>query len=427
MLKNFIVAICVILFAFAITAPVFSESVSLTLDGALSLTIENNSTFKQAAFSYGVAKQDADTVWREFLPAMSLSGRSTWSEEQDFSLSASMTLALKAGVPGTIRVSLAARDAARIVLEKTEADLIRQVRKKYFELLASAQTLMVTEKNLALAREQLSRVESNYRNGLASELEWLQSQYAAARLEPVLMANRQSLADGMRSLSILIGLPYDTALVLTDALSPAFPELAKPANLDELIEGRFDVRAAVVSLERAEALLFSGTLNRWAPTVTLSQSASAQGLQDEFRLPENPTFAVSVSIPLDGWIPGSDASLTHAENRLAVEKARLVLSDTRIAARKEIEELYGSLVQLREAIRINEFNQKIAARAHELSLEGYEAGLVTRNDLDEARQTLLEAELALLTARGSYQAGLIDLAYALHIDESALLGAGGMK
>ena len=56
--------------------------------------------------------------------------------------------------------------------------------------------------------------------------------------------------------------------------------------------------------------------------------------------------------------------------------------------------------------------------------EGYESGLVALTDLDEARQKSLEARFSMLNAVYLYKAALIELAYALTIEESELCVPG---
>jgi len=66
----------------------------------------------------------------------------------------------------------------------------------------------------------------------------------------------------------------------------------------------------------------------------------------------------------------------------------------------------------------------VAVRAYELSREGYESGLVTQTDLDEARQKSLEARFSVLNAVYLYKSALIELAYALTMEERELCRPG---
>ena len=81
---------------------------------------------------------------------------------------------------------------------------------------------------------------------------------------------------------------------------------------------------------------------------------------------------------------------------------------------------FDSADQLRETVRLARFNEQIALRKFELSGQGYESGLVTQGSLDEARQNYLSAQLKVLSARNALETGIIDLANALNVEETAL-------
>lgn len=417
-------------------ALVSAEPLSMSLEDALRNARDNNSSLESARITLGLTENEAASAWNVFLPSLSVSGRLSSAHalpgsgvEVDSStattatISGSASLSLQGGVGETLKQKALAKEAAQVTYRKAEADLEVQVKKTYFTLVTQQKSLEVSEKNLELAREQEKRVGENYRSGLSSELDLLSAQYTRASLEPDLLALRQTRANALKAFNILLGLPMETELVLTDSVASDAPAIIKPDSLNEYVERRFDVASAYYALQTAKSQRTASTINRYGPTLSLSESVSASANPpSELEAPKTGSLTLSVSIPLDGYIPGSSASVSAKKAAGAVERAQITLDDARRSALKEIESLFASIDQLRETVRLTEFNERIALRKYELSTQGYDSGLVTQGALDDARQNHLSAQLKVLSARNSLQTGIIDLAYAMNVEVTSLYG-----
>jgi outer membrane protein TolC len=340
------------------------------------------------------------------------------------SASAGIRLSLQAGVGETLRQTELEKNRTETVRLDAEASVVRAVKTSYYAIATEQRRLELYGKNLELAQREAAMVQKNYNAGLASELSLLQAQYAAASLEPDLLQARQEFAQTLRAFNILLGIDPDTSVVFTDTLDHNFPDVCLPGDVPERIELRADVTTARIARDAAVSRRRAGTLNRYAPSVTLSESAGVSDLQDGFSAPETGTFTLSVAIPLNGYIPGSETRIDAKELDAAVEKAEIALKDARTEAREEIRSLFDTLNRLQKSIEITRLNETVAVRAYELSREGYESGLVALTDLDEARQKSLEARFSMLNAVYLYKAALIELAYALTIEESELCVPG---
>jgi multidrug efflux system outer membrane protein len=427
-----------ILFSFLVISGIGAETRQMNLDEAVKLALANNSDLRKQRIALSVSETKAASSWNVFLPSVSLSGTvqnihafsgssPTDGTGNSVSASAGLTLSLSAGTGETLKQATIEAETALLVYRQAEAALVKTVKKSYFSLLADKADIVLSEKNLALARSQEKLIERNYQNGLASELVYLRAQYAAASLEPALLQKVKKHSNAVRSFCFVLGIPLDSAIEQSDPIPDEFPALPRPDNFEMLIESRFDVLAALLYVKKTESQKTGAALNRYAPTVSLSETTNVSALQESFRAPETGTFRVSVEIPLNGYIPGSKTNVAAKENASAVEASRISLEQTRLGAKQEIRALMDTLEQLEESIRINRMSEKIAVRAYELSEQGYNAGLVTQIELDGARQSRIEAQQNMLMARTGYKAGLIDLAFALNISETELYMRGTEK
>lgn len=419
--------------------PAFAvEPHMLSVEEAVLLALENNSAVQREKLVERVSRARADSSWNAFLPDISLTaalrnvhelaGSNSSSRADtlgtDLSASAGLRLSLQAGVGETLHQTGLEKSRAETVRAETEASVVRTVKKSYYAIATERRRLELYERNLELARRETELVQRNYNAGLASELTLLQARYAAASLEPDLLQARQEFQQTLRAFNILVGIDPEEAVTFTDTLEHNFPEVCLPGNIPERIEERADVTLARIALDNAISRRRAASLNRYAPSVSLSESVSVSGIQDGFSAPETGTFTLSVAIPLNGYIPGSATRIDGKEFDAAVERAELALNDARIEAHEEIRVLTDTLNRLQKSIELTRLNESVAVRAYELSREGYESGLVTQTDLDEARQKSLEARFSVLNAVYLYRAALIELAHALDMEENELCRSG---
>lgn len=424
-----------VFFLFIFSGIISAEPLTLSLEDSVRLALENNTAVKQERIAKAVARAKDESSWNVFLPDISLSASlrnihelagSSDHTGSDLSASAGLRLTLQPSVAETLSQTAFERKRAEVQQAEIEASVSRTVKKSYYAIATERQRLALYEKNFVLAQREASLVKKNYDAGLASELSLLQAQYAAASLEPELMKTGQEFRQTLRGFNILIGIAPETEVIFTDSLDYALPMVCLPENIEERIEARTDIVSARIALEITQSRRRAGTLNRYAPSISLSESIAMSDLQNEVSPPDTGTFNLSVSIPLNGYIPGSASSITAKEFAAAVEQAELALNEKRTQALEQISVLVDTLNRLQKSIDLTRLNESFAVRAYELSREGYDSGLVTQTDLDSTRQKSLEARFSVINAAYLYKTALIELAYALGIQESALCPPGDL-
>jgi multidrug efflux system outer membrane protein len=134
---------------------------------------------------------------------------------------------------------------------------------------------------------------------------------------------------------------------------------------------------------------------------------------------------VGVSIPVDGYIPGSSKSLSVGKSKDSVEVARINLETTLVQARQDIVNTAKNVQLLWHAVEISKLNETIAERAYQLSQEGYRAGLVSQTDMENSRQQMVSAQLSGSTSQSQYLVGVGNLANALGLQVQDVYGLFG--
>ena len=242
----------------------------------------------------------------------------------------------------------------------------------------------------------------------------LRAQYAALSAEPQLEKARSQYDSDLAAFQLLLG--SQEKYIPTGEFSLQQLQLPDAESLiASYLENRLDVIQKRQSLREAELSKTAQVLSARAPSISLSESIrmgpSGGGMSGEPSV--SGSFSVGVSIPVDGYIPGSTKSLSVDKSKDSVEVARINLETTLVQARQDIVNTAKNVQLLWHAVEISKLNETIAERAYQLSQEGYRAGLVSQTDMENSRQQMVSAQLSGSTSQSQYLVGVGNLANAL--------------
>ncbi len=332
-----------------------------------------------------------------------------------------MSLSLNAGIPAQIRSILLSYDSAEISYEEAKTQLEIQVAKTFYSLIASAINIDISKNNLLLAQSQYEQTQRNYNSGLASELSLLQAQYTVESLKPEIQKLESDYNYNLKSFYSVLGFPYDADIELSGSISIQQLYLPDASQLFVQYSGRrYDLASLENAVESAKLSKQSATLTKLAPSVSLGANWSLSDLLKPSDLIDSGSFALSVSIPLNGFIPGSSDYLSIKDSADSVTLASIALAQGRKDALLDIDKNVFEINRLWETVSVCELNEGIAERSYELAVQGYNAGLVTQTDLESERQKLLEVQQSLLQSKLDYLNAVYDLSYALQISVEEL-------
>lgn len=412
----------------------------ISLEEAQQLALEGNATLRSQQLALEASKREAQSRWNSFLPGISLSGslsnshniyspsvsgagaggtggNSSWS----WGASAGLNLSLTAGIPVQMQLASLRYELAQTNYESQRQSILSSVASSFYNLLTSTKNLTVLEDNVSLTRQQYEQARLNYNRGLSSELDMLRAQYAALSAEPQLEKARSQYESDLAAFQLLIGsqekyIPQGEFL-LQELRLPEAQDL-----VDSYLENRLDVIQKRQSLREAELSKTAQVLSAKAPSISLSENIrlSPTGSSMSGTPSVSGSFSVGVSIPVDGYIPGSSKSLSVDKSKDAVETAQINLETTLAQARQDIINKASNVKLLWHSVEIAKLNETIAERSYQLSQEGYGAGLVSQTDMENSRQQMVSAQLAGSTSQSQYLAGVEQLAIALGLQVQAV-------
>jgi outer membrane protein TolC len=445
---------------FLFTVTLQAQESSMTLEDTLQTAKENSLGLYTAEKTLGTARRNYANRGNAFYPSiqasagLSRSNSSTTAtglvpvspagngvydqvmqyekETSPVSLSAglSASLTLNPAIGDGIKYLRKALDSAGLEREEAEKALERDVKVSFYNLLYTDGSIQLTRQSMEILKGEYELALTDFRNGRISELELLNTQVAYKNMEPTLARQLTSYRELRSQFFLLLGIEGDDSIRLEGTIEvPADLDSLAPAEAD--LNSHFQVAALDNTIARTEISRKSTFHEGFYPSLSLTASLSPV-VSDPFSAEtwdtgvtepwtDNGSVSLSVSIPLDSWLPGSSVRTSLKEQENTLDTLRKQRIHTLQSVSEEVSLLYENLEDSLLNIESLELSVQVARRAWELTEEGYRKGSIefldlkeAENDLNSARQNLLAEKLSLLTT-------LFDLEYALNSSTDKLL------
>lgn len=433
---------------------------TLTLEEALSLAEENSLSARGAEKALQQAQRQYRRAGHVFYPQVTATGALSRSNEIT-EVSAMIPLqqsevmpgtgiydqymvvedelspwALSAGIQGQIALTPALVDGiqlarlnkqqAQMDQEKTLKALERDVKKSFYQILYLKASLELLEDQQETSRAQFEQTRLDYENGRVSELVLLNTEVAYKNMEPSLSALRSQYRNSLGRFALLIGLDPSQEIVLEGSIE--LPQALNAASLQgvpPLDEGDvFDLRSLSLSeemLKQNRRLSFSQNFlpllsvsASWLPAV--SDPFNGETWEDSWTEPwsDRGSLSVTLTLPLDGLLPGSAARTELAEMQEDLDYLRQQIVYSRQNLEFERLRLIGTLQDSLTNMESLELARNRAERNLALTREGYRQGTQDFLSLQNAETEEKTAKINLLEEKLSFLSALFDLEYLLN-------------
>ncbi|HUH45437.1 MAG TPA: TolC family protein, partial [Treponemataceae bacterium] len=216
---------------------VFTEPLSIRLDDAVRLAFQNNVHLSSMAIDLRMKKAEKDYAWNVFLPNVQATGTMARSNLKEVSTMVpfppftetivleekdkwkvmgglNISLNLNAALFEGLRATRQSYEAGLLSYEAARRDTEQNVKKAFYGLLLQEGSLAISKEKLASAQKRKTQMEANFKNGLVSELQYLQVQLALETQKPAIMEAELLLAQQKELFAFLLGLPLGTEIVL---------------------------------------------------------------------------------------------------------------------------------------------------------------------------------------------------------------------
>lgn len=308
---------------------------------------------------------------------------------------------------GQVFVGLQARSTAIKLASKTAEVTQEQIKanvyKIYYQVLAGRQQLSTIDANIQRSERLLNDTREIFNNGFAEKLDVSKAEVSLTNLKTERLKVENRLEAALIGLKLLIGMPINRQLVLSDTL----PE---EIYSEDLLETQFNYSER----PEYEQLALSKKLNEYnvrryklsyLPTVSITSSYYKIAQRNQFNFfkagePWFPssTIGVRVNVPIfDGLAKAARVRTA----RLQLEQTNNNLQNLELSIDREIAE---ARIGMRSAVAAMEYqkkNMELAERVYDQTKLKYEQGLGSNLEITNS-----QAELT--TAQNNYYSALYD-------------------
>jgi len=409
---------------------------TLSLEDALDLALQNNLSLKTTALDGKSAERDVDTSWNLFLPTvnatLSNSGSAVVFQDNPVIKAATNTnTGLSAGLGVRFQLNPAVKDQLesydvawsiqQVTYDQAVAEVERNVTKLFYYLLAEKANVELQRKNIELAEKQYVKVNANFENGYASELDLLSSQLGLERLKPALQQTLNAYEGQLLTFRVTLGIPLDTELELTGSLPDKRLDQSLE-SLQERIEGTYSLRLLDLNSKSLQVTRELQRKSSLMPTLSISgqYNMNLWNKMSSEDFVDSAQYSVSVAIPLDGYIPGSRTQNALEKIDDSLEKLAVGRQQTRIQMEQAVITRVLTLRNLTGQLDVAIANKDLSERVMQMQMAQYEAGYTDYLSVEKAQQDVLSAEQQIVYLKYQYATALVDLAYDLQIDIAQL-------
>jgi outer membrane protein len=434
---------CMLLFILILPA-LAQQKISLTIEHALQIGMENSKALRTSQFKVTAADAKASELNTLGLPSLKFNGtytrlsdvppsqivlpanfimpgvpptesRATLSPTvlNNYGLKATLQQPLFTGgkISGAVDAAEYVADATKEDFKKDKADVLYNIKAAYWNLFRANEFRKFVDENVSQIQSHAKDAENLMKQGMitSNDLMKVQVQLSDARVRQIDATNGVKLA--MYVLNNTLGLPLQTELELASTV-----EITERTwdGIDLLVNKAFDKRPEVLGMNARVKAGESGVTSArggWWPQIYLigdynylRPNSRIFPTVDQFKDTWDVTLSVSFDI-WNWWQTGyqstqAQAQLSQAQEGLSMLKDGVML---------EVTQSYLGVNQAKERKTVSEQGVKQAEENYRIMNDKYKKGLTPNSELLDAEVALLQSKLNLTQSLVDYELSMARL------------------
>ena len=424
-------ALCAFGFAKAQTEQTTQNTLTLTLDKALEIALDENPTIKVAAEEIALKKVASKEAWQSLLPEASLNGsldhtiKAAEMKLNDMSFkmgqdgtntaNAGLSINLPLFAPAVYRAMSMTKTDIELAVEKSRAselDLINQVTKAYYQLMLAQDSYEVLQGSYKLAEDNFNVVNAKYQQGAVSEFDKISAEVQMRSIKPNVISAANAVTLAKLQLKVLMGITADVDIKTDDNLtnyeSMLFANQLKEEDMS--LENNTTMKQFELNMKLLEKNVKSLKTN-FMPTLSMSFSYQYQSLYNPNINFFDYTWSNSSSLMFNLSIP-----LYRASNFTKVKSARIQMRqldwnriDTERKLNMQVVSYRNNMTASSEQVVSNKENVMQAEKAVQIAGKRYEVGKGTVLELNSSQVSMTQAQLTYNQSIYDYLVATADL------------------
>lgn len=410
--------------------------VSLSLEEAITVALENNRDLKVSRLDLETADAQVDEAFGNALPTLDLNGRYTYNFKRPVfffpdnegrvrpieigsknAISADLTLqqilfnsAVFTGV-GTAEIYA---QISRQQLRAKTSEVVLNVKQAYNTALIAQEVLKVNETLLTNAEANYKDTRALFEAGLRAEFDAIRAEVAVANQRPQVVDARNNYQSALDNLKYLLGYENlaETELTLTGSLPGASTLGTAGMSYDE------GVAVMMESNPQIETLRLTGDVNKelvtirksdYLPTLALFATYKYEGQANTFdSLSFEPSAYAGLNLSLN-ILNGGKTKAQVGQAEVEYDKVRYQRAQLIAGLKTRLESVLRRIDYARERIQASDRTIEQADKAYRIAVTTYRAGTGTQLQINDADLALAQARLNQLNAVYDYTLAMAEL------------------
>ena len=415
---------------------VTNNRISITLEDALNIALDNDKTLKQAEYNVRIAQVQKDASFSDlFMPSLSISGGLNLSESQEYTIndvgtgiytspdswSASATLSKTLFTGFRNWNTDRARDVNLKMQKEIYYDEMKNVdlntKLNFYNTFVAQENYRVYLQQQMNYSNRMRETYVKYRNGQVSEYEYLNAkvQYESTKPQVVTLSNQyQSLKlTFIRQIGITNS-SDDVDLIgsILDATNITLPDMPYDDLLTIIMNNNIELKNMSSNLEMLEYNRKVARSYLW-PTFSANANVGISTV-DKIKMNNNREFykdrtgefnwgvGFSLSYALDSLLPFSSTAKGAEEIELSIRQMEVNYEQLRDTIEVSSRDLISTAKSQALNLQSQAENARTAAYALQMAQRQYRGGTLSMLEVNDAEVTYLNAQLAYLQAIYEY-------------------------
>ncbi len=401
----------------------YPDTLNFSLSDAIDYALEHNRSLQNASLSIRQAQADRWISIASMLPQasatlgysnnmgyeMELMGRAI-AMPPTGTLGVSVSMAVSGAQIVGSYIGTIAIEMADVTHQQTEQQIAQQVKLLYHSALVSQQTASLLEKNLETITKLHAFAQKSVDVGVSEQVDADQILVQMATIETSINESKRSLEMVYNSMRLLMNIPFDKEIVLTQSLDELL-DVEKSFELltdDFIIENNFTYQLALKGTELAKQ---QKNLAEWAYGPVLAATYQYNGkhyFSDEMTMNMTPPNMLALQLQIPIFSSGKNFESVK-KAKLSLQQSRNDLADAEMSLNIQHRQLKYNLSSAYERYATQLKSVGVSQNVFDNISKKYEFGYSSSLDVTTAATNLIAAQSGYVQAALQYVNAMIEL------------------
>lgn len=401
----------------------------LTIDDAVILAADNNLSLKRNQLALNQLELKDKYSWNSVSPSIGASaqfGNGLQENSTSLSISGNVSFRLTPSLYSSIKSAKLNYENGITSYETAVKTVEKNVRQIFYSLIYSKENLSLLNRNLETAKQRYDLSQEKFSRGQLSELDLLTTQMNYESLKPSYESAEIAYENSIANFKQLLGINQNEQIDLIGNLDEMMNVSINQDLLEYNIEELPTVKEIKSKIELAKTNLLATKFSAWGPSISLGYNASKAGqdMTGEFAWADfKQSVSVGVSIPLDGYLPWSNGSLSVSAQKSNLEDLNLQLENEKTTVELTIKKYIKEINQAKSQLSSLQNNVALAQKTYDMTLNAYNYGSRDLLTLQNAADSLLKSKNQLQSQVYNLICKIMDLEFTLGLPLGALTAA----